>query len=217
MSAEPTVTGGVTPSEEKKEPAARMGTLQKGFVSSLKDGFSFIKTYKTVSGVLKSAGASKVPLIVTSTNDWITAASNSLSNNVVLIFTVIKGYQANRLDQEVPEFKIDDLFDVPGVKTVARGLVTQGIIVENMPLNIGPFEEGSSKTVSSIKWHKAFSRDVDISLQSIQPIACQYLQVTVTVDCAVASNIPFVSGQWNIFVIKQSTLLSIYYKLTSFN
>ena len=78
---------------------------------------------------------------------------------MVLIFTVIKGYQANRLDQEVPEFKIDDLFDVPGVKTVARGLVTQGIIVENMPLNIGPFEEGSSKTVSSIKWHKAFSRD----------------------------------------------------------
>ena len=49
--------------------------------------------------------------------------------------------------QELPEFQIDELFDVPGVGTVAGGLVTQGIIVENMPLNVGPFEDGSFKTV----------------------------------------------------------------------
>ena len=126
------------------------------------------QTYKTVSSVLKSAGASKVPLIVTSNDDCITAASNSLSNNVVPIFSVssvsgdglkdIKQYlhllppgvgqsEANRLDQELPEFQIDELFDVPGVGTVAGGLVTQGIIVEKMPLNVGPFEDGSFKTV----------------------------------------------------------------------
>ena len=44
--------------------------------------------------------------------------------------------EASRLDQKLPEFKIDELFDVRGLGTVAGGLVTQGIIVENMPLNV---------------------------------------------------------------------------------
>ena len=68
--------------------------------------------------------------------------------------------EANKLDLELPEFQLDELFDVPGVGTVAGGLVTQGIIVENMPLNIGPFEDGSFKvvTVSSIKRNRAACR-----------------------------------------------------------
>ena len=97
--------------------------------------------------------------------------------------------------------QIDELFDVPGVGTVAGGLVTQGIIVEKMPLNVGPFEDGSFKIVhvSSIRRNKAACRLVraqqsaalalDISIsqlrrgmvaispQSEQPIACQYFQV----------------------------------------
>ena len=36
----------------------------------------------------------------------------------------------------MPEFQVDELFDVPGVGTVAGGLVTQGIIVENMALKV---------------------------------------------------------------------------------
>ena len=62
--------------------------------------------------------------------------------------------------QELPEFQIDELFDVPGVGTVAGGLVTQGIIVENMPLNVGPFDDGSFRTVhvSSIRRNKAACR-----------------------------------------------------------
>jgi len=183
-------------------------------------------TFSTVSNVLKAAGAKKVPLIVKTTDDCITAAGNSLSNNVVPIFCVssvsgsglkdIKQYlhllspgvgqsEANRLDQEPPEFQIDELFDVPGVGTVAGGLVTQGIIVEKMPLNVGPFEDGSFKIVhvSSIRRNKAACRLVraqqsaalalDISIsqlrrgmvaispQSEQPIACQYFQANVCV------------------------------------
>merc|ERR1712045_600169 len=48
----------------------------------------------------------------------------------------------------------------PGVGTVAGGLVTQGIIVENMPLNVGPFDDGSFRTVhvSSIRRNKAACR-----------------------------------------------------------
>merc|ERR1711963_1039434 len=68
--------------------------------------------------------------------------------------------EASKLEQELPEFQVDELFDVPGVGTVAGGLVTQGIIVENMPLNVGPFEDGSFKTVhvSSIRRNKAACR-----------------------------------------------------------
>ena len=57
---------------------------------------------------------------VDSSDDCITAACTSLNSDVV---------------------------HMPGVGTVAGGLVTQGIIVENMPLNVGPSEDGSFKTV----------------------------------------------------------------------
>merc|ERR1719188_1945175 len=183
-------------------------------------------TFTTVTNVLKSAGAKKVPLLVQTSDDCITAASNSLRSNVVPIFCVssvtgdglkdIKQYlhllppgvgqsEADKLDQELPEFQIDELFDVPGVGTVAGGLVTQGIIVENMPLNVGPFEDGSFKTVhvSSIRRNKAACRlvraqqsaalaldiplgqlrrgMVAISPGSNKPVACQYFQANVAV------------------------------------
>ena len=76
------------------------------------------KISDTVASVLKSAGA-KVPLVVDSSDDCITAACTSLNSDVV---------------------------HMPGVGTVAGGLITQGIIVENMPLNVGPSEDGSFKT-----------------------------------------------------------------------
>ena len=63
------------------------------------------------------SAGAKVPLVV---DDCITAACTSLNSDVV---------------------------HMPGVGTVAGGLVTQGIIVENMPLNVGPSEDGSFKTV----------------------------------------------------------------------
>ena len=46
----------------------------------------------------------------------------------------VSSKEVGRLEQE---FQIDELFDVPGVGCVAGGLVTQGIIVENMPLKVG--------------------------------------------------------------------------------
>ena len=114
-------------------------------------------TLTTVAGILKSAGAHKVPLVVKSSDDCITAAANQLKNNIVPIFCVssvegtglerVKQFlhllppgvgqvEASKLEQELPEFQVDELFDVPGVGTVAGGLVTQGIIVENMALKV---------------------------------------------------------------------------------
>jgi len=184
------------------------------------------QTVTTVTGILKSAGASKVPLVVKTSDDCITAASNSLSNNVVPIFIVssvagsglgdVKQFlhllppgvgagEASKLDQELPEFQIDELFEVPGVGTVAGGLVTQGIIVENMALKVGPFEDGTFRLVqvSSIRRNKAACRlvraqqsaalalgiplcqlrrgMVATSPQGEQPQACQYFQASVCV------------------------------------
>ena len=51
---------------------------------------------------------------------------------------------------------------MPGVGTVVGGLVTQGYIVENMPLLLGPFEDGKFRDVfvSSIRRNKAACRSV---------------------------------------------------------
>lgn len=183
-------------------------------------------TMDRVTNILKSAGTSKVPLVVETKDDCITAASNSLNQNIVPIFKVssvagtglerIKQFlhllppgvgqkEAGRLEQKLPEFQIDELFDVPGVGTVAGGLVTQGIIVENMALKVGPFDDGGFRrvTVSSIRRNKAACRlvraqqsaalalDIPVSqlrrgmvatsLQGEQPVACLYFQANVCV------------------------------------
>lgn len=139
------------------------------------------RTLESVAKILKSAGSNKVPLVVKSFDDCITAASNSLKQNTVPIFCIssvlgtgldfIKRFlyllppgvgerEAEKLEQEGPEFQIDELFEVPGVGTVCGGLVTQGFIVENMPLAVGPFEDGKFKVVqvSSIRRNKAACR-----------------------------------------------------------
>merc|ERR1711962_1380971 len=59
------------------------------------------KTQDSVTSTLKSAGASKVPLVVKSSDDCITAASNQLKNNIVPIFCVssVEGTGLERVKQ----------------------------------------------------------------------------------------------------------------------
>ena len=139
------------------------------------------KTLDTLTNALTSAVAKKVPMIVSTTDDCITAASNTLKENVVPIFKVssvtglglktIKKFlhllspgaglkEQEKLEGDHPEFQIDELFFVPGVGTVVGGLVTQGIITEGMTLNVGPFDDGTFKpvTVGSIKRNRAGCR-----------------------------------------------------------
>lgn len=181
------------------------------------------KTQDSVTSTLKSAGSTKVPLVVESEDDCITAASNSQKKNIVPIFCVssvlgggiadIKKFlhllppgvgekEVEKLEQETPEFQIDELFEVPGVGTVAGGLVTQGYIVEKMNLVVGPFDDGKFRDVqvSSIRRNKAACRlvraqqsaalalDIDINLlrrgmvmtlKSNMPIPCIYFQAHV--------------------------------------
>jgi len=138
-------------------------------------------TLDSLEQVLKSIGANKAPLVIRSNDDAITAANNTPMENVVPIFCissvtgvgldVVRRYlhllppgvshkEQQKLEQNPPEFQIDEIFDVPGVGTVVGGLVTQGIITEGISLNLGPFDDGSFKTVlvSSIKRNRAACR-----------------------------------------------------------
>ena len=181
-------------------------------------------TLDSVEKYLKSVGSNKVPLVVRCDDDSITAASNALKENVVPIFCissvtgsgldVIKRFfhllppgaglkEQEKLEQDNPEFQIDELFDVPGVGTVVGGLVTQGIITEGMTMNIGPFDDGSFQpvVVNSIKRNRTGCRlvramqsaalAIDFPLSNLrkgmslidpratEAVSCQYFQAKV--------------------------------------
>ena len=145
------------------------------------------ETIDSLEKVLKAVGTNKVPLIVHSEDDSITAANTALKEkSIVPIFCVssVTGIgldkvrqflhllppgagpqEQERLEQEHPEFQIDEIFDVPGVGLVVGGLVTKGIITEGISLSLGPFEDGSFRPVivSSIKRSKAACRLVRAS------------------------------------------------------
>lgn len=145
------------------------------------------ETIDSLEKVLKAVGTNKVPLIVHSEDDSITAANTALKEkSVVPIFCVssVTGIgldkvrqflhllppgagpqEQERLEQEHPEFQIDEIFDVPGVGLVVGGLVTKGIITEGISLSLGPFEDGSFRPVivSSIKRNRAACRLVRAS------------------------------------------------------
>lgn len=135
-------------------------------------------TLDALRAELVRVGCKKVPLVVTSGDDSITAASNALKENVVPLFCVssvtgagldkVKQFlhllppgagvrEQEKLERDIPEFQIDELFDVPGVGAVAGGLVTSGLITEGMTLRVGPFDDGSFEAVvvSSIKRNRA--------------------------------------------------------------
>ncbi len=97
------------------------------------------ETLDSLQRVLKAAGCNKVPLVVRSEDDSITAAGNALRDNVVPVFCVssvsgsgldkVKWFlhllppgagvkEQEKLEQENPEFQVDELFDVPDVGTV---------------------------------------------------------------------------------------------------
>ena len=163
-----------------------------------------------------------MPLVVETKDNCITAATNVVKNNVVPIFSMssvtgagidlMKRFlhllppcmgkkEVEKLEQEQPEFQVDELFVVPGVGPVVGGLVTQGVILENMHLNIGPFDTGgfARVRVSSIRRNKATCRlvraghSVSLTRYSAQERngmngweaqdckACQYIQANVCV------------------------------------
>ncbi|XP_018328627.1 GTP-binding protein 2 isoform X1 [Agrilus planipennis] len=132
-------------------------------------------TLQSLESFLKQVGCQKVPLIVKNIDDAITAGANQLKDNVVPIFCVssVTGEglklllkflfvlppglginERERLEQELPEFQIDENFRAGDVGQIVGGLLTKGAITEGMHLNIGPHKDGSFTTVTVQSIHR---------------------------------------------------------------
>ena len=132
---------------------------------------------------LKGPGCNKVPFRIETEDDVITAGAASLSEKTVPIFVVssVTGRGLNlltkflhllppgwgalereKMEQEPVEFQIYETFCLPQVGTVLGGLLTQGVLTENMKLLLGPLEDGSFHPVQvqSIQRHKSSCRVV---------------------------------------------------------
>uniref|UniRef100_T1IIR6 Tr-type G domain-containing protein n=1 Tax=Strigamia maritima TaxID=126957 RepID=T1IIR6_STRMM len=121
------------------------------------------RTMAQLERILKSPGCKKVPLVIRSEDDVITAASSLVSECITPLFTIssVTGdglelltkflnvlppcmsiKERERLMQELTEFQVDETFRVPDVGFVVGGLLTKGIIREEDELTIGPTDDG---------------------------------------------------------------------------
>ncbi|XP_014241159.1 GTP-binding protein 2 [Cimex lectularius] len=132
-------------------------------------------TIVNVKQMLTSPGIRKVPIVIKTVDDVITASANQQRENVVPIFSVssvtgegldllhkflhvlppgISTKEKERLDQELPEFQIDEIFRVADVGTVVGGLLTKGILMEGTELLVGPLDDGTFSPVKIQSLHR---------------------------------------------------------------
>lgn len=140
-------------------------------------------TLLTLKTILTSVGCRKVPLLVRTDDDVLTASSRQKSEEVVPIFCVsnvtgagldlitrflyvlspgISNAERERLEQESCEFLVDEIFNITDVGPVVGGLLVKGVLTENMRMRIGPSQDGSfcPVTVQTIHRNKAPCRVV---------------------------------------------------------
>lgn len=140
-------------------------------------------TLLKLKSILTSVGCRKVPLLVRTDDDVLTAGSRQMSEQVVPIFCVsnvtgegldlvtrflfvlspgISNAEKERLEQQPCEFLVDEIFNITDVGPVVGGLLFKGVLTENMKMKIGPLQDGSflPVTVQSIHRNKAPCRVV---------------------------------------------------------
>ncbi|XP_058507457.1 GTP-binding protein 2 [Solea solea] len=128
------------------------------------------RTVRQLERVLKQPGCNKVPMVVESTNDAVTAAQQfAQSPNITPIFTVssVSGESLDflkvffniipplsnskaqeELMQQLTEFQVDEIYTVPEVGTVVGGTLYSGICREGDHLVVGPTDSGQFKELS---------------------------------------------------------------------
>lgn len=125
-------------------------------------------TLQNLSSFLETVGSCRVPLIIKNLDDVITAGANQLTANVVPIFCVssvtgegldlllkflhvlppgVGNKERERLEQEPPEFHIDENFRAGDVGQILGGLLTKGVITEGTKMQIGPLKNGTFENV----------------------------------------------------------------------
>ncbi|XP_045481259.1 GTP-binding protein 2 isoform X1 [Harmonia axyridis] len=139
------------------------------------DLVSPVNTVKSLKSFLEQIGIRRVPLVVETLDDVITAGTNQLLANVVPIFCVssvngdglelllkflhvlppgISSKERDRLEQEPAEFQIDENFRAGNIGQVLGGLLTKGVISEGTKLQIGPMKDGSFRRVCVKSIHR---------------------------------------------------------------
>ncbi|VEN60060.1 unnamed protein product, partial [Callosobruchus maculatus] len=132
-------------------------------------------TLQSLESFLKQVGSCRVPLVIKNLDDVITAGANQLTENVVPIFCVssvsgegldllfrflhvlppgISAKEKERLEQETPEFHIDENFKTGDVGQILGGLLIKGVITEGTKMQVGPMKDGTFKTVAVKSIHR---------------------------------------------------------------
>lgn len=114
--------------------------------------------------ILTSIGCRKVPFLVETEDDALTAGSHQCYEQIVPIFLIsnvtgagldlltrylyvlspgISNAEKERLEQEPTEFHVDEIFKVPEVGPVVGGLLVKGMLTEKSSMKIGPLTDGS--------------------------------------------------------------------------
>ncbi|CAH1960724.1 unnamed protein product [Acanthoscelides obtectus] len=132
-------------------------------------------TLQSLESFLKQVGSCRVPLVIKNLDDVITAGANQLTENVVPIFCVssvngegldllfrflhvlppgISAKEKERLEQEMPEFHIDENFKTGDVGQILGGLLIKGVITEGTKMKVGPMKDGTFQTVAIKSIHR---------------------------------------------------------------
>uniref|UniRef100_A0A665X3I0 Tr-type G domain-containing protein n=1 Tax=Echeneis naucrates TaxID=173247 RepID=A0A665X3I0_ECHNA len=140
------------------------------------------RTVRQLERVLKQPGCNKVPMVVSSTDDAVTAAQQfAQSPNITPIFTLssvsgesldlLKVFfniipplsnskEQEELMQQLTEFQVDEIYTVPEVGTVVGGTLYSGICREGDHLIVGPTDSGQfhKLTIGSIQRNRSACR-----------------------------------------------------------
>ncbi|KAJ7413541.1 GTP-binding protein 2 [Pitangus sulphuratus] len=122
------------------------------------------RTVKQLERILKQPGCNKLPLLVNSDDDAVTAAQQfAQSPNITPIFTLssvsgenldllkvflnilpplTNSKEQEELMQQLTEFQVDEIYTVPEVGTVVGGTLSSGICREGENLVVGPTDDG---------------------------------------------------------------------------
>ncbi|XP_058811686.1 GTP-binding protein 2 [Topomyia yanbarensis] len=114
--------------------------------------------------LLTAVGYRKVPYLISNEDDVLNANAHQSMEQIVPIFCIsnvtgngldlltkylyvlspgISNSEKERLEQEPIEFQIDEIFKVAEVGPVVGGLLSMGVLTENVQARIGPLQDGT--------------------------------------------------------------------------
>lgn len=140
-------------------------------------------TLTKLKTIIETVECQKIPFLIQSNDDVITAGARQFPEQIVPIFYVsnvtgdgldlltrflfllspsVSNAEKERLEQEPCEFIVDEIFKIPGIGPVVGGLLVKGVLTEGTQMRIGPLQNGSFHpvTVQSIHRNRAPCRMV---------------------------------------------------------